>query len=244
MKARVAIENKKRRELRREVGFCCPICGCPILEYHHIIPWSEIKKHDIEHMIALCPTCHAQADNKAYTRDYLYKLKSEGCNSPGWKHALKFDSDDFYVQIGDTKFEKPRQILTIDRHPMLSVYRLPESNIILDTWFFDKSNILQLSIVNNELRINTLPFWDIEYNGRKLTIRKKPRDVIFQLEFNSKRIWFRRGIYYFGTSKVEFMKNEFTLSTGKTFFRSKDEKVTFTNGHGIFVNSEGWSARL
>jgi hypothetical protein len=55
-----------RRELRLEAGFCCALCSnrAP-LEYHHMIEFSELRHHDPEHMLAVCPTCHHMAGNGA-----------------------------------------------------------------------------------------------------------------------------------------------------------------------------------
>ncbi|MDX8447180.1 hypothetical protein [Mesorhizobium captivum] len=65
-----------RRRLRAEVGFGCPICGSPHLEYHHFNPtWAEKKHHEPQGMIALCAEHHAAADSGAFTVDQLVGLK-------------------------------------------------------------------------------------------------------------------------------------------------------------------------
>ena len=226
-----------RRNLRQETCFCCPICGSPILEYQHIIPWSEIQKHYSKHMVALCPTCHALADNKTYSESFLYQLKQAGKDSPGWAHSIRLFSDDFYLQVGSIKFEKPREILKIDNTNVLSINRSDDANLILDTIFQDPYGHELLSVNNNELKIDTSKFWDIEYNGKYLTIRKRPHQVVFNI-VHSDFIWLKKGIYHFGTSKVEFMENGFSVNTGKTFFNSVNEKVIFSSGNGISVYSE------
>ena len=48
------------RHLRAEAGFGCAVCGCPILEYHHIIPWAERMHYEVEHMVALCRNHHQE----------------------------------------------------------------------------------------------------------------------------------------------------------------------------------------
>ncbi|MER8571483.1 hypothetical protein NKH19_10555 [Mesorhizobium sp. M1338] len=65
-----------RRRLRAEVGFGCPMCGSPHLEYHHFNPtWAEQNHHDQQGMIALCAEHHAAADSGAFTNDQLTSLK-------------------------------------------------------------------------------------------------------------------------------------------------------------------------
>jgi hypothetical protein len=66
-----------RLELRREVGFGCPLCGNPHLEYHHFDPpWHVDKHHNVEGMIALCGRHHDEADAGAFTNDQLIGLKN------------------------------------------------------------------------------------------------------------------------------------------------------------------------
>jgi hypothetical protein len=65
-----------RLALRKEVGFGCPICGSPHLEYHHFDPpWAEIQHHAPEGMIALCARHHDEADSGAFTKQQLRDLK-------------------------------------------------------------------------------------------------------------------------------------------------------------------------
>lgn len=70
-----------RRELRREVGFGCPIdgCGIPYLTWHHFDPeWRVEEHHRPEGMIALCLVHAGYADGAAYEREYLRDLKRVG----------------------------------------------------------------------------------------------------------------------------------------------------------------------
>jgi len=65
-----------RRTLRSEVGFGCPKCGSPHLEYHHFDPpWAELNHHNSNGMIALCASHHAAADSGAFTQEQLRTLK-------------------------------------------------------------------------------------------------------------------------------------------------------------------------
>lgn len=72
------------KELRREVGFGCPIPGCgnPYLYWHHFHPtWGEQQHHNPEGMIALCGTHHAKADAGAYTKEQLQEFKKRGADN-------------------------------------------------------------------------------------------------------------------------------------------------------------------
>jgi hypothetical protein len=65
-----------RRQLRSEVGFGCPLCGSPHLEYHHFDPpFAEAPHHNPDGMIALCATHHAQAPG--FTIQQMRELKKK-----------------------------------------------------------------------------------------------------------------------------------------------------------------------
>jgi len=65
-----------RRQLRKEVGFGCPLCGNPYLYWCHFDPpWHEKQHHNPKGMIALCAEHHAKADAGAYTKDQLHAIK-------------------------------------------------------------------------------------------------------------------------------------------------------------------------
>ena len=76
-----------RRELRREVGFGCPVrdadgvrCGNPYLYYHHFDPpWATEEHHNPAGMIALCGEHHPKADAGTFTPE---------CPGPGSPDTL------------------------------------------------------------------------------------------------------------------------------------------------------------
>ena len=70
-----------RRQLRREVGFGCPVpgCGSPYLYWHHFDPpWNVREHHDPAGMIALCGLHHPQADRGVFTVEQLREFKEMG----------------------------------------------------------------------------------------------------------------------------------------------------------------------
>lgn len=61
--ARPAIPRDLARRVKVEAGHRCaiPVCRQTPVELHHIRPWSEVKAHTFDNLIALCPTDHARA---------------------------------------------------------------------------------------------------------------------------------------------------------------------------------------
>lgn len=54
-----------RRDVLVEAGHRCaiPTCRAIPVEIAHIEPWSKVKEHTFENLIALCPTCHTRFDS-------------------------------------------------------------------------------------------------------------------------------------------------------------------------------------
>lgn len=64
MASRPVIPKQIQREVLIESGHRCaiPTCRQTTTEIAHIIPWSKIKKHEFDNLIALCPNCHSRFD--------------------------------------------------------------------------------------------------------------------------------------------------------------------------------------
>jgi hypothetical protein len=61
---RPSIPRDLERRVLIEAGHRCaiPTCRATPVELAHIAPWSKVKEHRFENLIALCPTCHGRFD--------------------------------------------------------------------------------------------------------------------------------------------------------------------------------------
>lgn len=77
--SRPQIPAKLKRRILVEAGHRCaiPTCRFPTTELAHIVPWSEVKKHEHENLIALCPNCHTRFDDGEIDKQsiLIYKQK-------------------------------------------------------------------------------------------------------------------------------------------------------------------------
>lgn len=64
MSERLPIPAELRRRVLFEAGHRCAIHTCrnEQVDIHHIVPWSQVRKHRFDNLIALCPNCHRRAD--------------------------------------------------------------------------------------------------------------------------------------------------------------------------------------
>ena len=68
------------RQLRREAGFGCCACGLPIIQYHHIVEWSEDQHFRTQDMMVLCPLHHDQATKGAMPEAEQRRFKAKPYN--------------------------------------------------------------------------------------------------------------------------------------------------------------------
>ena len=66
MSERPPIPSELKRRILVEAGHRCaiPTCRHPTTEIAHIEPWSKVREHKYENLIALCPNCHTRAERK------------------------------------------------------------------------------------------------------------------------------------------------------------------------------------
>lgn len=93
---RTAPPSAVRLELRREVGFCCPVEGChwPYLTWHHFDPpWHARQHHDQAGMVALCLQHHKEADSSAFTPEQLHAFKTTAVRDPPIGRSIGSESN-------------------------------------------------------------------------------------------------------------------------------------------------------
>lgn len=62
--ARINLPAELKRKVLVEAGHRCAISTCrdTTTEISHIIPYSKVKNHTFDNLIALCPNCHTRFD--------------------------------------------------------------------------------------------------------------------------------------------------------------------------------------
>lgn len=61
-----------------ETGYACavPACRQGPAELAHITPWSKVKEHSFDNLIALCPNHHARYDRNEIDRKAMLQYKA------------------------------------------------------------------------------------------------------------------------------------------------------------------------
>lgn len=162
-----------RRQLRREVGFGCPVSGCgnPYLEYHHFDPpWNEEHHHDPDRMIALCATHHAKAD--AFTVEQLRGLKSVPDDRPEVAGRFEWMRDEVLAIVGGNYYHETPVMVAFRGEPMIWFERDADNTMLLNLRVLTRSGEPRTRLLNNDWFIRGDPE-DVESppNGSYLRVR-------------------------------------------------------------------------
>jgi len=173
--------------LRREAGFGCCVCGLPIIQYHHIIPWAEEQHFRPEDMMVLCPTHHDQATKGAMLEREQRKHKAKPRNILlGYAQGLlKVNQPLSAIRIGSNLLYGEGTLLSVDDEPLLSLFMGDDDNLEISLRLHGEDGTLLVEIDRNEWKTgNALP-WDIQADWQKLRIREGARQMALMLDCTS-----------------------------------------------------------
>lgn len=179
-----------RRQVRQEANFGCAICGCPVIEIHHIVPRSEEEHNDPERMIALCRNHHALAGPQAegITPDQLYEYKKDPYNSELVDYDFYFESETPLLEFAGCKCKlrnrNEMSVLTINEEDIVT---MSYSNGVLQfsAKLYNQNDELVAEMDENEWTAYTDEVWDLTYNGNHFKIWHGKRDIGVEIEYDS-----------------------------------------------------------
>ncbi|SFQ30968.1 HNH endonuclease [Roseivivax halotolerans] len=175
------IPAEVRRQLRQEAYFGCAKCGSPILEYHHIVQFSEQPHHDPNEMIALCPTCHRSLGKMR--RERCYALKENPCNKLAGKvrGELGSDADTTSFMVGSNTFIDTPVIFSYYETPIIQ-YSLDDGQALLDIYIPKEDMWPDILVEKNDLMVNSGDKWDVDFRTNFLRVQKVRGSSYFQLD--------------------------------------------------------------
>lgn len=213
-----------RRQLRKEANFGCVVCGTPIIQYHHIVPFSEEEHHDPDKMVVLCPNHHDHAgpDAEALTPNDLYEYKKDPHISDIVDYDFYYESSTPTLNIAETRCQlrdlEEMIVLEIHGEPIIEMaYR--DGVLQFSVKLYNEEGDLIAELDENEWWADTNNVWDLEYRANHFKVWHDRRDIGLKIEYDSEtdRIDFYGGFYYRGTrvnatpSKIELpMENVIT----------------------------------
>ncbi|MFK5602637.1 HNH endonuclease [Haloferax volcanii] len=215
-----------RRELRREVNYSCAYCGTPLVQYHHIVPFHENEHHDPDRMIALCPTCHAEADAGTISREKLYELKNNPAISDLVEHEFYFESKQRMLGLGNVGVkihdgqEGKSPVLRVDGEALIEVGYV-DGVLQFVTNFHSKDGREIAQISNGEWWVSTESAWDMEYKKKTLKLWSSEENLAFAVRYDPE------------TDQVDIVGR----------FHSNGKRVIVSTDYGVVVPELNFSIR-
>lgn len=183
-----SIPEQVRRQVRRECGFGCVYCGAPIVEYHHITPYSQIAAHVAADIALLCPTHHSQVTAGTIPNDHIRNLRSRPyCLEKGRCEG----ADVFYLEapvaltIGTNTFRDFDCIVRNSRgDEWLSIEPpAPDSKQIqLSVSFYNPDGSRSLKISRNVWDCPVPGTWDMRLEGKTFRLWQDRRIEVLRLK--------------------------------------------------------------
>ena len=178
-----------RRQLRKEVGFGCPFCGSPYLEYHHFDPtWAQGQLHRPEGMIALCTSHHRQADNGTFTNQQLYKQKRI-IRDRFIRGKFEWRRRHFVLLLGGNVVHTVKNILRWDNNPIIWIDYDEDDYETLSMKFANTRGETVYEMIDNDWLVsNNAEDIECPPGGRKLKLSSPNNGINLQILFQSHKM--------------------------------------------------------
>jgi len=121
-----------QRQLLQEANFGCAICGSPILDNAHIIPYHITHAFPPQDMLALCPTCHRIADDGHYSEEYLRKLKESPHNKIKAEESFLIEGKDLILNMVGNRYINCQRVLVINDFDVITMKRDSDNYLLLN----------------------------------------------------------------------------------------------------------------
>lgn len=170
------------QRLRAEAGFGCAVCGCPILEYHHIIPWAERNHYELPHMVALCRNHHHELAKQSRKAAYKAKRSPFNIRKKKFKGYLVTNKRDQALVIGNTRFVGFSHAISYFGVPLFG-HHIQDGEIRLNCFIPNQHFFPDIEVVDNNLFALTDGFWDIEFKSNFVKFRRKKGEIFLSFDF-------------------------------------------------------------
>src|SRR5436190_14143931 len=177
-----------RRQLRREVGFACPVddCDSPYLTWHHFDPpWRKGQSHDAAGMVAVCLDRHKRADSGAFTASQLRAMKSHAPEDP-IRGAFDWRRDQLVVRAGGMTSIGCRVILQFGPRDAIWLSDDEQGHQLLNLDVRGNDGRLLFSMRDNDwVTIAELDDVECPPSGKSLALRAPSLRVSLRLAFET-----------------------------------------------------------
>jgi HNH endonuclease len=86
-----------KRAVRQRCGFGCVICGNPIYEYEHMVPYAQVREHTLDNITLLCDGHHRIKTGGLLPLEVVERANADPFNLRGSQ------SSPFYLHFGSSQ---------------------------------------------------------------------------------------------------------------------------------------------
>ncbi|MFG1313300.1 HNH endonuclease [Xanthobacter autotrophicus] len=178
-----------KRAVRQRYRFGCAVCGSPIFDYDHLVPFSKVREHKSENLIILCPNHHSAKTRKRLSDDRLSYYRNNPYNA-NKSFTSNFDLDksaEIQVVAGSNELHwSPGEESAICHVIWIS----GESHFSLhyeDGWLTfsmmvtDELGNILIHVDHGQMSVSS-NVWDYEYVGARLKIREGLGKIILDID--------------------------------------------------------------
>lgn len=223
----VRIRNYKKppesiaKQVKREAGFGCCVCGCPIFGYHYLEQYKEDDKlFNPENLIILCfyhqLKCFDTRKPSISRQDLIeYKKNPFNIKNGDIGGLLLIETTDIMIKPFNEKSLKKGEdciILEIESESVMlfSIGECDNLEITLD--FYDKEGNL-LAVMDRNNFISKYPIlWEFDFSKQSIKISQKDRDIFFELHIKETFIELQANLWWKGFNIVIYNDEYRTLT--------------------------------
>jgi trigger factor len=227
---RPAIPAGIKRAVRQRCAFGCVICGLPLYEYDHLIPYSEVEQHHPGNIVLLCDRHHAEKTKGLLPIQAITAASRAPANAVAGESApysLHYSDQACEARIGSNVYVWPvlregmmTAPLIVDDTPVV-MFRMEDGHLLLTVQLFDEDTEMLVQILDNELVYSVEP-WDVEFQGLELTVRAQARKIFVRMRFEPpSRVDISRGHIWRNGVEMEIWPDKFVILPGMTFISNQ-----------------------
>lgn len=246
------------RQLRQEAGFGCVVCGLAIGDYEHIAPeFKDATEHDPDRMAFLCIQCHGKVTRKFWSKEKIWKAKSDPYALRVGHASEEFDIGNEWpkISIGSFHMTRCENLITIDGKSVFGISPPEEDGgpFRLSARFTDPDGNVLLCITDNVWEANAAN-WDVEASGGRILFRDSDGKAVIAIRAQNQSLVFETLQFSAEGFVFKFHGSGFYVDTAygeKYVFNGADligfASAILVEGPHLVIGADGrdgWSARL
>jgi len=209
----VKIKNYKKppesiaKQVKKEAGFGCCVCGCPIFGYHYFEQYNEENKlFNPENLILLCSyhqiICFDNRNPSISRQDLLeYKKYPFNVKNGNIGGLLLIKNTDLLIKPFKEKILRKGEeckILEIKSESVIlfSIGEYDNLEITLD--FYDKEGNLLACMDKNNFVFKAQMLWNFDFSKQSIKISQKDVDIFFNLYIKETYIELQANLWWKG----------------------------------------------